>query len=444
MTRFGLWSLKLIGVSMLLGAWQGSHANDLWSIYELAIQGDPIYRAEQFKSESNLLRVPEARSALLPSFTGTLGRDRIKEDLTTKAEFFSEGRATYNRDFLNLSLTQSVFDRQRIIGYAQAKDEATLAGIELEEARQDLLLRIATDYFSVLAARDNLDLAQSNKATIAEQLELAEERLAVGLGTMTDLFDAQARFKLAEADEIRSQVLLEDARQALAQLIGQPPGELRALRPETPLEPPQGDIEAWVLRALAENTGVLVSSQLAEIARKEIDRRRAGHLPVVDFLVDQRFNEADGSLAGPGSDFDRTDIILQLSVPFYRGGRVSTETRQAALLYSATLENLENSKRTAERATRLAYNDVATDVPRVLALEQAVIASDSAVEAKREGFAAGLETNIDVLDAQRDLLRAQRDYLLSRYDYILNVLRLEQAVGALSEDDIQRINGWLK
>ena len=73
-----------------------------------------------------------------------------------------------------------------------------------------------------------------------------------------------------------------------------------------------------------------------------------------------------------------------------------------------------------------------------------LLANESAVEAKQEGFNAGLNTNIDVLDAQRDLFRAQRDHLRSRYDYILNRLALEAVVGDLRRDDIVQVNSWLQ
>ena len=82
-------------------------------------------------------------------------------------------------------------------------------------------------------------------------------------------------------------------------------------------------------------------------------------------------------------------------------------------------------------------------VDRHSAPRQAVIAAEATVEAKDEGFSAGLITNLDVLDAQRDLFAAQRDYLSERYQYILAVFTLEQAVGTLDIEDINRVNGWL-
>ena len=70
-------------------------------------------------------------------------------------------------------------------------------------------------------------------------------------------------------------------------------------------------------------------------------------------------------------------------------------------------------------------------------------ASESALQAKVEGFAAGLNTNIEVLDGQRELNRVERDYLKEGYDYVLEVLRLEALVGNLTDDDVRRVNAWL-
>jgi outer membrane protein len=72
------------------------------------------------------------------------------------------------------------------------------------------------------------------------------------------------------------------------------------------------------------------------------------------------------------------------------------------------------------------------------------VASESAVEAKTQGFDAGINTNLNVLDATRDLYRAKRDLSSARYDYLLNMLRLKQAAGTLGESDVAQINSWLE
>ena len=80
----------------------------------------------------------------------------------------------------------------------------------------------------------------------------------------------------------------------------------------------------------------------------------------------------------------------------------------------------------------------------VKALNNTVAAQEKAVETKDEGRKAGLFTLMPVLDATRDLYFARRDYAQARYDYLLNRLRLKEAAGTLSEEDLAAINMLLQ
>ena len=131
-------------------------------------------------------------------------------------------------------------------------------------------------------------------------------------------------------------------------------------------------------------------------------------------------------------------------MPIYQGGRVSAATREAGYRYGASQQDLETLRRSTERTTRSAFLGVVSGASRVRAPRQSVIAAESAVEAKREGFEAGINTNLEVLDAQRDFFISATDLLRARYDYILNLLRLKQAAGILSEDDLARFSRWLQ
>jgi outer membrane protein len=86
---------------------------------------------------------------------------------------------------------------------------------------------------------------------------------------------------------------------------------------------------------------------------------------------------------------------------------------------------------------------VTTDISRVKALRQALVSSQTALQAIEAGFDVGTRTTVDVLEARRVLYQAETNYARSRYDYIVNVLRLKEAAGSLSENDIQQVNAWL-
>ena len=420
-------------------------ADDLWQIYKFALTSDPQFRAARLNYDATQENIPQAKASLLPLVTAGAGHNRRTDDISSDAQFVTDGRATFNRETARISLTQSIFDKPAKVRLSQAELEVEQAAVQFDRAWENLAIRVAIRYFAVLSAHDNLEVALSEKKAIQRQLELARERLEVGLGTRTDVYEAEARFQLTEAEEIQAKSDIDDARQALAEIAGIPIQSYSVLRDDAPLNSPEpNDVEHWIERALDNNTAIRAQSLGVDIAKQEIVRNRAVLLPVVDFNVNQNYSDSDGGVSGPGSEAHSRDVIVQFSVPLYSGGLINSLTRQAGLRYDASQQNLESVQRATRRVTRSSFLDVVTSIKRIAALQQAIVASESAVRAKEEGFAAGLNTNVDVLDAQRDLFGAKRNYLQARYNYILNVIALERAAGALDEEDLGRVNDWLQ
>lgn len=443
MNRF-LSSLIISGTIFTIG--KVAFAADIISIFELAQRNDARFRADQAIHQAQQQTPITARSQLLPALSIDAATGRKRDAFTGGGGFNPEGDATFGSDEYGLSLSQTIYDRRKYLGYQQSKVRALQSDLEFAIAQQDLIIRVVIEYFGVLAAQDNLDLTTANRKTLRRQLELAEERLEVGLGTTTDLFDAQARFSIAEAEEIDAHTILENANQALAELIGHvPTTALERLKPDTPLLYPEpNDIDAWVKRALENNLQLAVRKQEEEFSLQEIKRQRAGHLPTLDFIVGHGVVDNDGSISGPRIKREATDALVQLSLPILEGGAVVSRTKEAGFRYIAAQERVESARRSAERVARASFLNTTTRIRQVEAFGHAVTASERAFESKQEGFKAGLETNIDVLNAQRDLFRAQRNYLRSRYDYILNRLDLEQVIGDLGKEDIIQVNNWLQ
>ncbi len=427
-------------------------AIDIVTIYDLALANDARFAADTALYRAEQQAPTTARSLLLPELSAGATGGRVREersgggDFNTGGDVVTDGSATFGSIDYNIRFRQSIYDRRKILTYRLAKTRAGEAGVEFAIARQDLIIRTVERYFAVLAARDNIDLTTANRNALQRQLELADERLRVGLGTTTDLFDAQARFSQADAEDIEAQNLLENAQQELAELIGNvPPEPLDRLKPDAPLIYPQpDDIDAWVRRAVENNLELAARRKAEEFALQEIARERAGHLPTLDFVVNHTVIDDDGSISGPGLRREGTDALVQLSLPILAGGAVVSRTREAGFRYQAAQQRTESARRSAVQVARSAFLNTVTRIRQVEAFNKAVLASESAVEAKQDGFEVGLNTNIDVLDAQRDLFRAQRDHLRSRYDYILNRLSLEAVVGDLDRDDLIQVNIWLQ
>ncbi|MEN8205308.1 MAG: TolC family outer membrane protein [Pseudomonadota bacterium] len=432
--RYG--SLLLCGLLLVLSG-QG-RADDLISVYELALLADPQYQAAIEARSAALEVVPQARAALLPDLgiRGDVSRDRFdprNDDDTSYAT-----NQTYS-----IGLRQTLYQRDRFIQLKQADSLVTQADARFIAARQDLILRVATRYFLVLGAHDNVEFVLADKEAIARTLEQARQQFAVGLAPITDTLEAQARYDIAVSNEINARQLLADAEEALRELTGELPVAPEILMPEIPmLKPDPASQDEWVAAAAEQNPLILAARAATEVAKQEIQVKNSGHYPSLDATADYRYRD---NQFGGVIPLERNDsaIGLELSIPLYQGGLVSSQTRQSRYEYNQAMEELIKQRRATERQTRDNYRGVLAGISKVVALQHAVLSNEKAVEAAEAGFEVGTRAIIDVLDAQRDLLAARRDYARSRYDYLLDTLELKQAAGVLSATDLAQVNEWL-
>jgi len=186
---------------------------------------------------------------------------------------------------------------------------------------------------------------------------------------------------------------------------------------------------------------VIRDREILEVARREARRASAAHRPTLDIVgtVGQSTDTGTATTA-VGRDINSASIGLQLSLPIYQGGSLSSKEREAAALSLKARDDLENSRRQAALNARQTYLAVINGIAQVGALEQALISSQSALDSNRLGYEVGVRINIDVLNAQQQLFSTRRDLAVARYNTITNQLRLKAAAGSLREEDIEEIN----
>ncbi|MFH1872235.1 MAG: TolC family outer membrane protein [Pseudomonadota bacterium] len=419
-----------------------AYGEDLAQVYLLSKDSDPKYRAGRFEFEAISYSEPQARAALLPNVSIEASQIDTRQRIINSANaVFATGMSRYPTRNLTLTLTQPIFKVSAWHGYEQAKTKVKQAAANFAALEQDLMLRAATAYLNVLAARDALGFAEAERDAIKRQLDLVQQRFSSGLVARVGLHEAKARYELKEADVVAARNDLDDKLQALREMTGKLVVGLKPLREEFPLEQPNPpEINQWIDAGLQQNLMLTARRHGVEVAQQEITRQKSGHAPVVDLVVTQNGKVTGGSLFGGGSNVDTTDVMLRLTIPVYSGGATVAMTDEAAKRYQAALEDLERDVRQIERQTRAAFQGVTGGTVRIKALAQGVTSSLSARELKLEGYKSGLETIIQVLDAERDLYAAKRDSAKARYDYLLNRLRLKQAVGTLSENDLLETN----
>ncbi len=431
-------------VLAILGASSLAHGDNLLDIYGQAAQGDPQILAAAAAHRAALEARPQSLAAFLPQLSAGANASRNREKIANSTGgFFPDNTYTYNSHGYALNLTQAVYHHDYYVQLRQADSRIDQADATYGAAEQDLMVRSATLYFNALAARDSQSFAHAERDAIARQLEQAKQRYDVGLIAITDVQEAQARYDLATAQAIAADNQLASQDEAVRELTGVQHDKLLGLGPTIPLiAPVPDDMEQWVKTALAQNLQLSAAQDALKIAEEEISRRRAGHLPSLDLVGSHTYQSFSGGTFG-GRDDTQDSVTLQLNVPLFSGGLVSSRTREAVQLKEQSREQLEQIRRATERQSRDAFRGVTTSISTVKALKQAVTSNQTALESAEAGNEVGTRTMVDVLDAQSNLYRAKRDYARARYDYLLNTLRLKQAAGTLSPKDLAAVNAYL-
>lgn len=418
-------------------------AADLMQVYREAQDNDPTFAAARSTLDAGREKMPQARAGLLPSLTMS-GNTVWNENEVALHGGATLAKPHYNSNTYQLTLSQPLFRWQNWVSYDQSKLLVAQAEVNFTQARQDLILRVAQAYFDAIYAGENLKAVEANKLAIGQQLESAKKNFEVGTATITDTHEAQARYDLAQAQEIAAQSDLEVKQRTLQSIIGKEPGPLAPTRKDAQLAQPQpNDMNQWVAAAEKESLTVQVQQANADIAAREVDKQRAGHYPTLDLVANVGTSKSYGSTTFGLLDTDYQNVGLQINIPLFLGGQVVSRQREAAANRGAALSALEAARRGAALSARQYYLGVSNGLAQVRALKAALISSQSALESNKLGYEVGVRINIDVLNAENQVYVTRRDLAKATLDTLMAQLRLKAAVGSLGDDDIGEINALL-
>jgi outer membrane protein len=455
--------IGLIGLSLCGGA---ASATDLLAVYQRALQNDPQMREAEATRLAALEAKPQALSALLPqlSASGLVSRERDSGSSNTTepisngtgpqslVTFPFEGRVDTTTHRYGVDLKQNIFRWENWVALQRADAQVAQAEADYQAAQQDLMERVAQRYFDVLAAQDDLEAQQVALVSIQRQLDQAEARFQIGLIAVTDVEEARAAHDSGAAAVIAAKRTLASTQELLREITGEAYDSLaRPIEPFELASPDPISEDRWVEMALQQNLSLVSSRLAADVARENVSAARGGHFPSLD-LVGSRYQVnsngtdtfTDGTPAG-GTTLDQSQrsIGLQLTFPIYSGGMVSSQVRQAVYQHRAAKERVERVARQTEHDARDSYLGVLSEISRVKALRRAVESNATSLRATESGYEAGTRTAVDVLQSRQLWVQAQTNYAHSRYDYMMNVLKLQQAAGTLSQQSLEKINSLL-
>jgi len=418
---------------------------DMMSLFKLARDADPAFQSVHYDGKVAEELHNQSTANFLPTVTGQYQAQRTNQKiLRSDNAVFAQGKSIFPTTNWTATLTQPVFHADSWFAFSQTKIGIIRSELDFVAAQQDLMVRMVDAYLNALASEEGQVFAVAEYKTLKSELESARVKYANGLTSVSELRDVEARSAEVEAHVVATKAAVRDAREVLRSMVGVSVDQISSLRREASL--PGIDavpVDEKVKQALVDNYTIRSNQAAVSIADKESSRLYAQHLPTVDVIA--RFNRRDtkGTLFGGGSKVDTGDIILQVDVPIFSGGRMQSQAREAVYRYEQAKQELEAARRSVERDIRSGYATLLSDEEKVSALRHVLKAKRSLYELRREGYKSGLNSIQTKLEAQRDFYSAERDLAAARYDHILNYVKIKQASGQLNPQDLEQINALL-
>lgn len=431
------------------------HANSAWALdfktaYEAALQHDATILAERAAAQAAQERLPQALSQRRPSLSLSAGQNRnhLESQTANILGQRSVSKRYYDSNNAALQLRQPLYRPAILAQIKQARAQVQDADAVLDVNENDLLERVAQAYFDALLGQVQLDLASAQKTAFAAQLQSAQKGFAAGVGMRTDVDEAQARMDLAHAQVLQAQQALDLARRRLALLLGVPVAQLVQLadldtQRFAPSAPVPTSAEQWI--ALAEESSPQLQALRARLraAQAEVDKAQAGHKPTLDVVATVSRSDSD-SVTSINTVYKQKYVGVQLNVPLYSGGYVSSTVRQALAEVQRMQQTLEAAQRDLSNQVYEQFSAMTEGVLRIAALEQAVRSAQQALLSSQKSLQAGARTTVDVLNAEQQLTVAQRDLAQARYGYVLAHLKLQMLAGQERMANVDAVNRWLK
>ncbi|WP_091471445.1 TolC family outer membrane protein [Methylophilus rhizosphaerae] len=435
--------LLLTGFTLALPVWASSQS--LVDIYQEAKANDPVLASAGSANQAAQEIIEQAKAGYRPSVNFLAGANANRTDLKIVGSPapFPGGRNTFEGYQAQLQARQPIFRKENLERIDQSKVQVSIADKQYHLAQQGLMLRTTQAYFDMLLAQDRIALIDAQKKAIQRQLQQANATFAAGTASVTDVNEAQARYDLVTAQELSALNDMEIARRSLQAITGKLPEQLASVREDIQVTPSLKPMQEWQDVTNASNLNIQIQQETIQVSEKDIEIARAGHYPAVDAVASYQDSYSNGGQYGFGGDLKSASIGVEVSMPLYQGGAVTSRVRQAAFNRQKALDDLQNALRQTTLETQRAYLNLNTSIAQVKALEQALKSSQSQMDSTQLGYEVGIRTSVDVLNAQQQYFSANRDLLQARYNYLVNIIRLKTASGIVSEADLQDIDQQL-
>lgn len=416
------------------------HAQEVWSLEKCinyALDNNIKIKQGVITTKYQQNQLKQSKNSRLPNLTGQMSQNlNFGRSLTYDNTYKDINSAETD---LGISTNVPIFQGFQItnnISKLELDLQASVA--DLEKAKSDISVNIASTYLSILFAKDLVKVTEDQLVVTNLQIKQTNEKVEAGSLARGSLLEIQAQAAGEELDIVNAKNQLQLATLQLTQLL------------ELPLMD-NFDIQVPLLPEILAQASIVSSSEVyksALLTRPEIKgadlryqsskyqlKMAQGTLyPTLSFYANiydsynnkyTDINGADISFSRQLKNNQRKGLGVQMNIPIFTRFANKTQIDNAQLQVVNYELELENSKKLLRSDIETAQTTAIAALNRFLSNQKAVSSMKEAFRYSEEKFGVGLVNAVEYNTAKTKLAKAESDLLQAKYEFIFRTKILD-------------------
>jgi len=431
----------LVFAAVLVATWPGAaSAQTLTDALSAAYMNNPSLNAARATLRAVDEGVPQALSNYRPQINGSLSAGAVGTNsrlVTSKTRKQSKGGSGTYPMSIGVNLVQPIFRGFQTQNSVRSAESSVLAEREaLRNSEQGVMFDAVTSFVDVIQNLALVRLQEANLQFLTEQVKASQDRFQVGEGTQTDVAQAQASQAQAEADLASARADVQTARAQFRAITGLEAKKL-VLQPVGDKVRPKG-LDGALSSAQTEHPAILATIHNVDVAMFNVKALEGQTLPQVDLQAGlSRDYTAGGVAVGSPRYTDTASVQLNMTVPIYQGGLVSSQVRQAKEDLGNARIQVDLNRDSVRSQVVSAWYQLDAAEAAITSARTAVVANQLAVNGVVEEQRVGQATTLDVLQQQSLLIDAQTTLVFAERNKVVALYALIQSVGRLNAEALK-------
>jgi len=413
---------------LLLVTGIAAKAETIQLIYNLALENDQQFKSQEYSQKSTAQSLPQAYSYIQPSISLNASPSQRKTE-------FSDTTTTTTDYSINLS--QSLYNAGTFIGLKLAKSTVSLADLQLEAARMNLISRVTNSYFNLMrSVIDYRSIVTQLQAT-QKQVEQVRQSYKIGLASQTDYFEAQSQLHQLEANRISLERNIKLARESIFLITNRYIDQINPLSETLTIFTNLPELDEFLTTTQQFNNQILQAKNAVKQAKLNEKLQKTSRYPTFNANVSVSDSDA------PFNEGRQQMVSVNFSMPLYSGFRVTSEIKQAQYDRIQAEYNLAYIERSNLQSIKQQYLQFEHSTAQIDAYKTALQSAKLAYRATVGGYQSGTRTIIDVLNAEYLQHEAERNLFSSRIQVLQDYVNLYYNAGLLNVEHIVKVNAQL-